>query len=210
MKHAVVIGAAMAGLAAACALAAHVEQVTVLERDRPADTAAQRHSTLARRRRFTGMGCWRLGCTSLSGHEAPGEVHTLVVDPDVTEMTTMFKVNGAMIHVDPDGAVTGFDGMFTRIDKCRRHYAGNGLGAACVGGRGGRLGIHHPEAQLGQRLRGQLLASDGNHRRRHVRGQQAPRARRQPQRGGACAAADLQHRLIGRQQALQALCSVAT
>lgn len=41
MKHAVVIGAGMAGLAAARALAAHVEQVTVLERDPLADTAAQ-------------------------------------------------------------------------------------------------------------------------------------------------------------------------
>ena len=65
-------------------------------------------------------------------YEAPGETHTLVVDPDVTEMITMFQVNGAMIYVDPDGAVTGFDDVFTRIDKCRRHYASNGLGAAYV------------------------------------------------------------------------------
>ena len=65
-------------------------------------------------------------------YEAPGETHTLVVDPDVTEMITMFQVNGAMIYVDPDGAVTGFDDVFTRIEKCRRHYASNGLGAGYV------------------------------------------------------------------------------
>ena len=45
MKHAVVIGAGMAGLTAARALAAHFEQVTVLERDHLADAAAQRAGT---------------------------------------------------------------------------------------------------------------------------------------------------------------------
>ena len=62
-------------------------------------------------------------------YEAPGETHTLVVDPHVEEMITLFQVNGAMIYVDPDGNATGFDDVFTRIDKCRAHYAGNGLGA---------------------------------------------------------------------------------
>lgn len=91
MRHAVVIGADMAGLAAARALAAHVEQVTVLDVP-PLPT--RRHSTLARRRRFTCRGCWRVGRTLLPGHEAPGETHTLVVDLDVTEMITMFQVKG--------------------------------------------------------------------------------------------------------------------
>ena len=36
-------------------------------------------------------------------YEAPGETHTLVVDPHVEEMITLFQVNGAMIYVDPDG-----------------------------------------------------------------------------------------------------------
>ncbi len=62
-------------------------------------------------------------------YEAPGETHTLVVDPHVTEMITFFQVNGAMIYVDPDGKNTGYDDVFTRIDKCRRHYAAVGLGA---------------------------------------------------------------------------------
>ncbi len=45
MKHAVVIGAGMAGLTAASALAGHFEQVTVLERDCLAEAAAQRTGT---------------------------------------------------------------------------------------------------------------------------------------------------------------------
>ena len=65
-------------------------------------------------------------------YEAPGETHTLVVDPHVEEMITFFQVNGAMIYVDPDGAVTGFDDVFTRIDKCRAYYEQNGLGGAYV------------------------------------------------------------------------------
>jgi quercetin dioxygenase-like cupin family protein len=65
-------------------------------------------------------------------YEAPGETHTLVVDPDVEEMITMFQVNGAMIYVDPDGRCLGYDDVFTRIDKCRRHYAANGLGEGYV------------------------------------------------------------------------------
>ena len=62
-------------------------------------------------------------------YEAPGETHTLVVDPHVEEMITLFQVNGAMIYVDPDGNVTGYDDVFTRLDKCRAFYAQNGLGA---------------------------------------------------------------------------------
>ena len=65
-------------------------------------------------------------------YEAPGETHTLVVDPDTDEMITLFQVNGAMIYVDPDGNTTGFDDVFTRIAKCRAHFAANGLGEAFV------------------------------------------------------------------------------
>ena len=61
-------------------------------------------------------------------YEAPGETHTLVVDPHVEEMITFFQVNGAMIYVDPDGKTTGYDDAFTRIAKRRAHYAANGLG----------------------------------------------------------------------------------
>jgi hypothetical protein len=47
-------------------------------------------------------------------------------------MITLFQVNGAMIYVDPDGKNVGYDDVFTRIDKCRAHYATNGLGADYV------------------------------------------------------------------------------
>ncbi|MBQ0747882.1 MAG: 2,4'-dihydroxyacetophenone dioxygenase family protein [Marinobacter sp.] len=61
-------------------------------------------------------------------YEAPGETHTLVVEPHVSEMITLFQVNGAMIYVDPDGANVGYDDVFTRIAKCRAHYEEIGLG----------------------------------------------------------------------------------
>jgi 2,4'-dihydroxyacetophenone dioxygenase len=46
----------------------------------------------------------------------------------VEEMITFFQVNGAMIYVDPDGNTIGYDDVFTRIAKCRAHYAAIGLG----------------------------------------------------------------------------------
>ena len=65
-------------------------------------------------------------------YETPGETHTLVVDPGVTEMITLFQVNGSLIYVDPDGNPTGFDDVFSRIKKCRNYYEENGLGGGFV------------------------------------------------------------------------------
>jgi hypothetical protein len=65
-------------------------------------------------------------------YETPGETHTLVVDPHVEEMVTLFQVNGAMIYVDPDGKVMGYDDVFTRLAKCRAHYEAVGLGGGFV------------------------------------------------------------------------------
>jgi 2,4'-dihydroxyacetophenone dioxygenase len=65
-------------------------------------------------------------------YEAPGETHTLVVDPHTDEMITMFQVNGAMIYCDPDGHCTGYDDVFTRIERCRRHYIAIGLGEGYI------------------------------------------------------------------------------
>jgi 2,4'-dihydroxyacetophenone dioxygenase len=65
-------------------------------------------------------------------YEAPGETHTLVVDEDVEEMITLFQVNGVMIYVDPDGAVLGYEDVFTKINLCRAHYEKVGLGADYV------------------------------------------------------------------------------
>lgn len=65
-------------------------------------------------------------------YETPGETHTLVVDADVDEMITLFQVNGAMIYVDPDGGVLGYEDVFTKIDLCRRHFLAAGLGEGFV------------------------------------------------------------------------------
>jgi 2,4'-dihydroxyacetophenone dioxygenase len=37
-----------------------------------------------------------------------------------------------MIYVDPDGAVLGYEDVFTKIDLCRRHFAATGLGGSFV------------------------------------------------------------------------------
>ncbi len=65
-------------------------------------------------------------------YEPPGETHTLVVDPHVEEMITLFQVNGAMVYVDPDGNTTGVDDVFSRLDRCRAHYGRVGLGVDYV------------------------------------------------------------------------------
>ena len=44
----------------------------------------------------------------------------------------MFQVNGAMIYVDPDGAVLGYEDVFSKIDASRAHYARIGLGEGFV------------------------------------------------------------------------------
>jgi quercetin dioxygenase-like cupin family protein len=61
-------------------------------------------------------------------YEPPGETHTLVVPDDVEEMITLFQVNGIMLYVDPDGNAQGYEDVFTKIEMCRKHYAGIGLG----------------------------------------------------------------------------------
>jgi quercetin dioxygenase-like cupin family protein len=63
--------------------------------------------------------------------EPPGETHTLVVD-SADEMVTFFNISGALIYVDADGAVTGYDDVFAKIDMCRRHYEAVGLGTDFV------------------------------------------------------------------------------
>jgi 2,4'-dihydroxyacetophenone dioxygenase len=60
--------------------------------------------------------------------EPAGETHTLVVPEGCVEMVTLFQVTGSLIYVDPNGACTGYDDVFTRIEKARAHYAKVGLG----------------------------------------------------------------------------------
>ena len=61
-------------------------------------------------------------------YEPPGETHTLVVPDGCTEMIRLFQVNGSLMYVDAQGVSTGYDDVFTRIDKARAHYAAVGLG----------------------------------------------------------------------------------
>lgn len=70
-----------------------------------------------------------------TGHfvfEPPGEVHTLRVPENTEEMITFFNISGAMIYLDADGQVTGYEDAYTKLEMCRRHYASNGLGADAV------------------------------------------------------------------------------
>lgn len=63
--------------------------------------------------------------------EPPGETHTLVVGED--EMITLFHVTGALLYCDPVTLeVTGYDDVFTKLEKAKRHYEACGLGADYV------------------------------------------------------------------------------
>ncbi len=64
--------------------------------------------------------------------EAPGETHTLVVPEGVAEMVTLFHVTGGYMYCTPDGAPTGCEDVFTKIELCRKHYESCGLGADYV------------------------------------------------------------------------------
>ena len=65
-------------------------------------------------------------------YEPPGEIHTLRVPEDCTEMITFFNISGAMIYLDDDGNQIGYEDTFTKIQLCRDHYGANGLGADYV------------------------------------------------------------------------------
>jgi quercetin dioxygenase-like cupin family protein len=64
--------------------------------------------------------------------EPAGETHTLVVPEGCNEMITLFQVNGSLVYVDPQGKATGYDDVFTRLEKARAHYAAVGLGEGFV------------------------------------------------------------------------------
>lgn len=64
--------------------------------------------------------------------EPPGDIHTLEVPEDVTEMVTLFHVTGAYIYVDPQGNPTGVEDVFSKIEKAREHYEKVGLGSGFV------------------------------------------------------------------------------
>ena len=43
-------------------------------------------------------------------------------------MITLFQVTGSLMYVDPQGQSTGYDDVFTRLEKARAHYTAVGLG----------------------------------------------------------------------------------
>mgnify|MGYP001234261997 FL=1 len=61
-------------------------------------------------------------------YEPPGDIHTLVVEPDCEEMITLFHNSGALIYCDEDGNTTGTTDVFDRVDACRKHFIEVGLG----------------------------------------------------------------------------------
>ncbi|MEO1194249.1 MAG: 2,4'-dihydroxyacetophenone dioxygenase family protein [Pseudomonadota bacterium] len=63
--------------------------------------------------------------------EPPGEVHTLTCD-SVDEMKTLFFIMGPIIYMDDDDKVVFVDDNRQMIERCRAHYAQNGLGADYV------------------------------------------------------------------------------
>ncbi len=70
----------------------------------------------------------------MGAHRRPGgDTHTLVVPDGVEEMIALFHTTGMITYVDPDGAVTGYEDVFTRIEACRRHFSDAGLGAWTTG-----------------------------------------------------------------------------
>lgn len=64
--------------------------------------------------------------------EPPGDIHTLEVPEDVTEMITMFHVSGAYIYVDVDGNPLGVEDVFSKLQRAKEHYEEVGLGADFV------------------------------------------------------------------------------
>lgn len=64
--------------------------------------------------------------------EPPGEIHTLTVPEDCTEMITFFNISGCMIYLDEANKQIGLEDVFTKIDMCRKHYDAVGLGADYV------------------------------------------------------------------------------
>ena len=69
---------------------------------------------------------WRAGPGTYV-FEPPGETHTLMVGDE--EMIALFHVTGALLYCDPDTKeVIGFDDVFTKLEKAKRHYAACGLG----------------------------------------------------------------------------------
>ncbi len=75
---------------------------------------------------FTLRGTWRYlehPWTARAGdyvYEPPGETHTLVVDGG-EEMITLFHVTGGYTYVDPEGLATGYEDVYTKLERARAY-----------------------------------------------------------------------------------------
>ena len=84
---------------------------------------------------FTLRGSWRYlehNWMARAGDyvfEPPGETHTLVVLPG-EEMVALFHVTGGYTYVDPMGAATGYEDVFTKLDRARQHAHAAGVDRA--------------------------------------------------------------------------------
>jgi hypothetical protein len=80
----------------------------------------------------SGRGAWSARTSEATegtqAFEPPRETHTLYVPEDVEEMITCFQVNRVMFYSDPYRTATGCEDVFTRVDRCRKHFASVGLG----------------------------------------------------------------------------------
>jgi len=88
---------------------------------------------------FTLKGSWRyvehdwVAGEGTFVYEPPGEIHTLEADPK-TGMTTFFVTRGALIYTDAQGQQIGFEDVFTRLARFRRHVSENGLDPKIIEG----------------------------------------------------------------------------
>lgn len=84
---------------------------------------------------FTLRGAWRylehdwIAAEGAFVYEPPGEIHTLEADAK-SGMTTFFVTRGALIYTDGAGRQIGYEDVFTRLARFRRHLAENSLDPA--------------------------------------------------------------------------------
>ena len=55
-------------------------------------------------------------------HEPAGETHTLIVTPTEEFMLALFHNFGPLIMVDENGDQTGYEDVFTRMEKVKSHH----------------------------------------------------------------------------------------
>ncbi|MGD9742295.1 MAG: 2,4'-dihydroxyacetophenone dioxygenase family protein [Dongiaceae bacterium] len=61
--------------------------------------------------------------------EPPGEMHTLVADPEAG-MITFFVTRGALIYTDKSGRQVGYEDVFTRLAHTQKFWKKSGLDKA--------------------------------------------------------------------------------